>query len=202
MASQLLRSIATGISSGAFQGATGVGGSIIMVSALTSKWGLRLPQAIATGCSLPTQLLGNTTAVAVLIAASEAKDDTHIDLLNVAAIAVPATAAVAVGTRIGAGLSNAALKLIFGCVLAGLAPVITHRALTSPVRGEVAAQTTPIAQTTVADATAGTIPDAKISSRVGLGIAGCAMGLLMSVVGVGGGPIIVSYLSLQVGSSF
>jgi hypothetical protein len=38
------RSALTGLWSGTFQGATGVGGSIIMVAALSSKWGLKLPQ--------------------------------------------------------------------------------------------------------------------------------------------------------------
>jgi hypothetical protein len=44
MSATFTRSAITGICSGAFQGATGVGGSIIVVSALSSNWGLKLPQ--------------------------------------------------------------------------------------------------------------------------------------------------------------
>ena len=44
MSATFFRSAITGICSGAFQGASGVGGSIIMVTALSSKWGLKLPQ--------------------------------------------------------------------------------------------------------------------------------------------------------------
>jgi hypothetical protein len=44
MSGTAFRSAVTGMFSGAFQGATGVGGSIIMVTVLSSKWGLKLPQ--------------------------------------------------------------------------------------------------------------------------------------------------------------
>jgi uncharacterized membrane protein YfcA len=190
----------------------------------------------AAATALPTQVVGNATSAAVLIASlsmastdqsdscevksnSSSTSDTVIDLANVAAIALPATISVAFGTRLGSRLSDTVLKLLFGLTLAGVAPLIWHKAcyqgstdleksasfsggqphLQQEQAGEVAVKP---AAGAGADRGAGAGAGCSVllehlRSRGEFALAGTAMGFITGLVGVGGGPIIISYLSLQ-----
>lgn len=165
---------------------------------------------------MPTQVVGNASSSAVLFASLSAaaldlgntdgelvtqenivskNTDTTIDLVNVAAIALPATISVAIGTRLGSRLSDTVLKLMFGVTLAAIAPLILHKAYTQPaleVSNEKGASAASVVDTDSSMSIAH-----QIMSRSQFALAGTAMGFITGLVGVGGGPIIISYLSLQ-----
>ena len=197
-------------------------------------------QIKAAATALPTQVIGNVTSAATLVASlstvyqdtgeSSGKEsdslsfsDSIIDLNNVVAIALPAVISVAIGSRLGSRLSESALKLLFGVTLAGIAPLILHKtykdtfvltnsnsSICSGDVGELTTAPTAISTATIAEGVPAEIsPTRKTTSilnhlqdRGELALAGTAMGFLTGLVGVGGGPIIISYLSLQTHREF
>ena len=131
--------------------------------------------------------------------------DCDFDLVNVVAIALPATISVAIGTRIGSRLSDTALKFVFGVALTGIAPMILHKAY----KGKSIPEThrngnTPVLRNREGLSTVSMVKVLSLSdmydtlkSRAHFALAGTVMGFVTGLVGVGGGPIIISYLSLQ-----
>jgi uncharacterized membrane protein YfcA len=130
-------------------------------------------------------------------------DTTVLDLVNVVVIAVPATISVAIGTRVGSRMSDAALKLIFGATLAGIAPLILHKAYKSNKTNTSPITSNTIAITKITNTAALSEPKVSesllkaVRERSDLALAGTLMGFITGLAGVGGGPIIISYLSLQ-----
>ena len=80
-----------GVLSGLVQSSTGMAGGMTMIWSLTTL--VRLPAAVATATSLPTQLAGNAVAGSILLCSG------CVDLAAVALIAAPGAAFAVVGAR-------------------------------------------------------------------------------------------------------
>ena len=128
--------------------------------------------AIARGS---LQLVGNGSSIGWL-----RRNDIAIDPTTVALLSLPSMATAAIGARLALRMSDGALKVVFGAAVAALAPYFAHTAVVGKRTAEVSSSSTP----------------SKATEQMRHAIAGTAMGFATGLVGVGAGPIVVTYLSI------
>ena len=108
------------------------------------------------------------------------RNDIAIDPTTVALLSLPSMATAAIGARLALRMSDGALKVVFGSAVAALAPYFAHTAVVGKRTADVSSSSTP----------------SKATEQMRHAIAGTAMGFATGLVGVGAGPIVVTYLSI------
>jgi uncharacterized membrane protein YfcA len=194
------RSFQLGFVSSVVQGSTGVGGSIMLISGLTRH--LSFTQIQATGTSMVCQIPTGIPLIATFWSNGFVEPTAALTI---------ATCAV-VGARVGAAASSRVndthMKLLFGGVLLMLFPVVLHSAVReyrAAATGEVAtsseapaADTSEVAMASEAEGAVEEVAKGPLqpAGLLGLALAAGATGCLVGAVGVGGTPLMISYLSL------
>merc|ERR1719362_915534 len=190
------------------QSSTGTAGGITMVWSLTQM--LKLPQVLANGTSLPTQLCGNSMAVLTLAQGG------CVDVPAALLICVPGALTAIVGARVAHRLPEATLQLLFAGALLVAGPIVLWRLQRPDAPSKFQSATVP-----VASMTHDPCPSSPASQEIDLAsrcraqgraltalvetqpavaskhmAAGCVMGFAMGAVSVGAGPILMTYFAL------
>ena len=151
-----------------------------MISGLTSSsWGSRLSQASAAATALPTQIASNLAFVGFMT-----NSGTHVDTTTVACLSLPSLITVTLGAKLAGTLSDSALKLVFGSAMVALSPYFFSKAIRNQGPKTAAVKGVAVRETH---------HGSSYSTHTA---AGAAMGFATGIVGVGAGPIVMSYLSM------
>jgi uncharacterized membrane protein YfcA len=187
-----------GFSGGACVGLVGWGGAQFIIPGMSGSL-MNLPQLAATGVSLCSLSLG-TCMSSVKFAMTD-----NVSISTAVAIALPSVAAARIGSRLAARMSDDALSLAFNAASVVLIPihflVQRHAQQTQEQRLERRLSEQPSHHPPVPAP-----PDAHSPSSLSLsGLAqtldpkhfcfGCVSGVISAIMGVGGLPFTMSYLT-------
>eukprot|EP00469_Lotharella_globosa_P008522 CAMPEP_0167771856 /NCGR_PEP_ID=MMETSP0111_2-20121227/515_1 /TAXON_ID=91324 /ORGANISM="Lotharella globosa, Strain CCCM811" /LENGTH=263 /DNA_ID=CAMNT_0007661265 /DNA_START=39 /DNA_END=830 /DNA_ORIENTATION=- len=170
---------------------TGVGGGIVLTTALTRSMGLT--QVQATGTSLAVKITGNVSAAATFAQSG------LVDSSAAFWIALPAFLGVTHGARLGTRCGDVRMKMLFGGLLLTLSPFCAFgktkkdlKKSSSDSSGESALRSVSQVMSTIYQ---DTLSDPKRMARhmaVGLGFGYCT-----GMLGVGGAPLVMTYLFMD-----
>ena len=187
---------AVGFAGGACVGLVGWGGAQFIVPGMTHPF-MGHTQLAATGISLCSLSLSTTSSAAKWIMSDS------VSWPQAAAIALPAIVTARLGTRFAAKISNDALELIFNGLSLLLIPthLLVQRHAKQRDGDDNAATAAPKAiRKTLTEHQQGTPSGASLSEQLAsirpLDLAfGCVSGAISSLMGVGGLPLTMSYLT-------
>jgi len=183
-----------GFTAGFTLGLCGWGGAQVIKPALTSGY-MGLSQLSASGCSL-TSLSGAAT-----VGATKFYMDDQVDLKRAISIAVPSMFGVRMGLRMAQKMSSELQALIFNGMSVILIPsyfLIQQRALKNDETetGINEERTNEGVSSLSSSASSSFLVSTDYISLAKNSVFGGCLGMLTSIMGVGGVPLVMSYLTL------
>eukprot|EP00471_Norrisiella_sphaerica_P007178 CAMPEP_0184491356 /NCGR_PEP_ID=MMETSP0113_2-20130426/20227_1 /TAXON_ID=91329 /ORGANISM="Norrisiella sphaerica, Strain BC52" /LENGTH=277 /DNA_ID=CAMNT_0026875693 /DNA_START=155 /DNA_END=988 /DNA_ORIENTATION=- len=179
-----------GVGSGFIQGMTGVGGGIVLTTAMTRMFSMT--QVQATGTSLAVKITGNISAAATFAQGG------LVDYASAFWIAMPAFIGVTHGARIGTRAGDRRMKLIFGGFLLALSPFCAFGKSKKDLKKEKKSSVDDGSLTIgkiVAVIKEDTLAEpARILRHM---LVGLGFGYCTGMLGVGGAPLVMTYLFMD-----